>query len=150
MTMLLQLPNASYDMTMLINYISPKNGRHPKYWHFSQLFQAFTRGWAMSLPMSQNNLRWMSVDEYDSVIACDPYGPTGYVLEVDLYYPSSLHAVHNDFPLASHHLDVDYSMLSSYAQSLAPHTHKIRKLCQTFLPKIKYTLHLRTSNNIYP
>ena len=85
----------------------------------------------------------MSVDEYDSVIACDPYGPTGYVLEVDLYYPSSLHAAHYDFQLASHHLDVDYSMLSPYAQSLAPHTHKTRKLCQSFLPKIKYTLHLR-------
>jgi hypothetical protein len=43
---------------------------------------------------------------------------TGYVLECDLEYPSELHDLHNDYPLASEHMTINENMLSPFCKSL--------------------------------
>lgn len=39
----------------------------------------------------------------------------GFILEVDLYYPSKLHDAHNSFPLAPERLIITKDQLSPYA-----------------------------------
>ena len=41
----------------------------------------------------------------------------GYILEVDLEYPDSLHDEHNDFPLAPENITIPESFLSDYNKS---------------------------------
>ena len=44
----------------------------------------------------------------------------GYILEVDLHYPVSLHNHHDDYPLAPESLVTDRSMYSPTQQSVFP------------------------------
>ena len=44
---------------------------------------------------------------------------TGYILEVDLEYPSALHDLHNDYPLAPEKLEISQEMLSKYCSDIA-------------------------------
>ena len=43
----------------------------------------------------------------------------GYILEVDLEYPSELHNLHNDYPLAPEKLKISKLMLSGYCSDIA-------------------------------
>ena len=43
----------------------------------------------------------------------------GYILEVDLEYPSELHELHNDYTLASEKLETNQNMLSKYYSNIA-------------------------------
>jgi hypothetical protein len=52
----------------------------------------------------------------------------GYILEVDLEYPSELHDLHNDYPLAPESLELD----------------GVRKLVPNLQNKIKYVVHYRS------
>ena len=47
----------------------------------------------------------------------------GFILKVDLQYPTKLHASHNDYPLAPEKLVVSCGMLSHYCKKVA---HKYR------------------------
>jgi hypothetical protein len=69
----------------------------------------------------------------------------GFVLEVDLFYPSHLHLAHSSLPLAPHQLDIDESILSPFAKKCLQELkgtdkHKSKKLVSTFLPRIKYVV----------
>lgn len=72
----------------------------------------------------------------------------GYILEVDLEYPPKLHVHHSSFPLAPHHIDINWNTLSPFSKQC--HTHlnnsnqyKARKLTSTFLPRKNYVCHGR-------
>ena len=43
----------------------------------------------------------------------------GYVLQVDHEYPSELHEMHNDYPLAPEKLKISQNMLSKYCFNIA-------------------------------
>ena len=43
----------------------------------------------------------------------------GYILKVDLEYPSELHELHNDYPLAPEKFEISQNMLSNYCFNIA-------------------------------
>ena len=76
-------------------------------------------GKAMTFPLPMNSFRWMSEAElamFDAMtMITDENGP-GYILEVDLLYPSDLHLRHNSFPLAAESVKVNMEDLSEYSK----------------------------------
>lgn len=86
-------------------------------------------GDAMRRPLPIDNFRWMSEDEvklFDiSTQRID--SDVGYILEVDLEYPHSLHDLHNDYPFC--------------AETKLPIEGKIKKLLLTFDNKTNYVVH---------
>ncbi|GFS76715.1 uncharacterized protein NPIL_654761 [Nephila pilipes] len=83
-------------------------------------------GWAMSQPLPLNNFKWVDFLEVDHI---DENGGKGYILEVDLEYPESLHDYHSDLPLAP--------------ESSVPPGCKEKRLLTTLYPKTKYVVHIR-------
>ena len=59
-------------------------------------------GYAMSQPLPTGNFRFLTKDQIDNldILNIPDDHPMGYILEVDLEYPDSLHELHNDYPLA--------------------------------------------------
>ena len=98
-------------------------------------------GCSMRYPLPYKDFRWMTKEE---VALFDPYkdiqvknGP-GYVCQVDLEYPKSLHDKHNAFPLAPENKVIttdDLSPLSKDYLNRLPHhrgKYKSSKLTATF------------------
>ncbi|GFT97428.1 uncharacterized protein NPIL_365611 [Nephila pilipes] len=83
-------------------------------------------GWAMSQPLPLNNFKWVDFLEVDHI---DENGEKGYILEVDLEYPESLHDYHSDLPLAP--------------ESSVPLGCKEKRLLTTLYPKTNYVVHIR-------
>ena len=80
-------------------------------------------GWAMSQYLPTHNFRWLSRAEINNIIinqlADD--AEDGYIFEVDLVYPESLHSQHNDYPLAPERSNIDEPMLSNFLQKFPTH-----------------------------
>ena len=70
----------------------------------------------------------------------------GYMVEVDLQYPTELHDLHDTYPLAPEHLDIKQEMLSTY-QKLQAEELGVKvggeKLCLTLTDKKNYISHYR-------
>jgi len=101
-------------------------------------------GHSMAQALPTSDFRFLSqIDSLD--ITNEPEdGPVGYILEVDLEYPSELHDLHNDFPLAPEKLVVTEQMLSPYASSFLTETKKHvsdKKLIQNLNHKHNYVTH---------
>ncbi|XP_051170478.1 uncharacterized protein LOC127287531 [Leptopilina boulardi] len=86
-------------------------------------------GWAMVQSLPYGDFKW--VLEFDNNFNFNVVDDAtiGYILEVDLDYPTELHNMHNDFPFCPEHLK--------------PPGSKQEKLLTTLQPKRKYILHYR-------
>ena len=69
----------------------------------------------------------------------------GYILEVDLHYPTSLHNQHGDYSLAPESLVIDRSMYSPTQQSVFPDSPPQTKITPNLQDKVKYVVHYRNS-----
>ena len=71
----------------------------------------------------------------------------GYILETDLEYPSELHDLHNDYPLALEKLEIGQNMLPNYCFSIANEYEitigGVTKLVLNLGNKSKYVVHYR-------
>jgi hypothetical protein len=71
----------------------------------------------------------------------------GYIFEVDLHYPSYLHPLHNDYPLAPENIQVKKEMLSEYNMiTIQKHNLKetfTKKLIPNLQDKSNYVVHYR-------
>ena len=80
-------------------------------------------------------------------MANDSTGSTGYILEVDLEYPSELHDLLNDYPLASRKLEISQNILSKYCFNIANEygikIDGVNKLVRSLGNKSKYDVHYR-------
>ena len=106
-------------------------------------------GWAMSQPLPTGEFDWLTdqeIVELDIEDVADD-NEQGYVLEVDLHYPSELHDLHNDYALAPEKMKVSSEMLSPYCQELSEclnlHGGAVPKLVPNLRDKTNYVVHYR-------
>jgi hypothetical protein len=91
--------------------------------------------------------RWIKEPQKFDVVKADAGGDTGFILEVDLDYPSHLHQAHNDYPLAPEKIEISSEMLSPYCQGLAEKFSQklkpVTKLAPNLMHKRNYVVHLK-------
>ena len=100
--------------------------------------------WAMSQPMPTGGFQW--VNYTDQILETPADADHGFILEVDLDYPTSLHQQHNDYPLAPEKLTITKDQMSPYQQKLIDElgvSMSCEKLVPNLQPKIRYVLHYR-------
>ena len=75
----------------------------------------------MSQYLPYSRFKWLSQKEIDrfDVNSIEEISSIGYIIEVDLEYPSELHKLHNDYPLAPEKLKISQNMLSEYFLNIA-------------------------------
>lgn len=90
-------------------------------------------GYSMIQYLPQSNFTWLSPPEIENFIVndVDDESNWGYVLEVDLHYPPTLHDLHNDLPFCP--------------ENMVPPVPKatMSKLIPNLYDKSKYILHYR-------
>ena len=98
------------------NFDSNKKKESNIYWDANNLY-----GWGMSQPLSYGEFDWLNKKEIDKLDlnSVTENSSIGYFLEVDLRYPSELHNVHADYPLAPEKLEISSDMLSKYSSNIA-------------------------------
>ncbi|XP_066593619.1 uncharacterized protein [Prorops nasuta] len=87
-------------------------------------------GWAMSQALSYAEFKWVDNCENFDVNNIDTNSTLGYILEVDLKYPQSIHNSHIDLPFCPTH-------------DLSPVNSKHKKLLTTLYDKKRYVIHIR-------
>ena len=95
---------------------STKENKAIKYWDANNLY-----GWGMSQPLPYGEFDWLTKKEINGFCldSISENSSIGYILEVDLEYPSELHDYHNDYPLAPEKLEISSNMLSKYCSDIA-------------------------------
>jgi hypothetical protein len=100
-------------------------------------------GGAMCQKLPYKNFQW----DYNFDINCDVDGDTGYILEVDLDYPTELHDLHNNYPLAPEKLIVNTNWLSDFSKAMKDELlisdDNTSKLVCTLGSKKNYVLHIK-------
>ena len=100
-------------------------------------------GWAMSQYLPYSAFKWLNKKEIGDFClnSISKNSPIGYILEVDLEYPSELH---DDCPLAP---EISQNMLSNYCFSTANEygikIDGVNKLVPNLGNKSKYVVHYR-------
>ena len=128
----------------LPNYRQDEESKYIIYLDANNLY-----GWAMSQPLPKDSFAWLTEDEFDGLDISNVSDDSdiGYILEVDLEYPSELHDLHSDFPLCPEKLKVTDDMLSPYCQRLKEDLGlkepSIGKLIPNLNNKTRYILHYK-------
>ena len=105
-------------------------------------------GAAQSEVLPVGSFKFLSEQEVANfdMMSVDPDSSEGYIIECDLTYPSHLHDMHSDYPMAPEHLTVTKDMLSPYAKELCdaqrPWT-PTEKLIPNLMNKTNYVTHYR-------
>ena len=78
-------------------------------------------GWEMSQYLPYGRFKWLNKKEISDFClnSVSENSFVGYILEVDLNYPSELHDLHNDYPFAPEKLEISLNMLSNYCSNIA-------------------------------
>ncbi|EFA11742.1 hypothetical protein TcasGA2_TC005292 [Tribolium castaneum] len=88
-------------------------------------------GAAMSQYLPYGNFRFLEDFNITEILNTSDTSNDGYIIECDLEYPTPLHDLHSDLPLAPQHLKPPNSK------------SKLEKLLLTLFPKINYIVHYR-------
>lgn len=127
------------------NYDPEKASKHLMYLDDNNLY-----GWAMSHCLPKGSFRWLTEKRISKLVSEDfipKDGKKGYIFEVDLEYPESLHDLHNDYPVAAEKMKVKLDMLSPYCKSIKEKfgisVGQVAKLIPTLSHKKNYVLHDR-------
>ncbi|XP_061191773.1 uncharacterized protein LOC133200019 [Saccostrea echinata] len=105
-------------------------------------------GTSMSMPLPERDFAWCTPEQIDSlnVMNISDDSDNGYILEVDLKYPDSLHDEHSDYPLAPENNTITDDMLSPHSLMLKEKLDikgSAPKLVPNLSDKGKYVLHYR-------
>ena len=106
-------------------------------------------GWSMSEPLPYGEFKWLTDEEVSNFHVEDipDHSDVGYILEVDLDYPTSLHDQHSDYPLAPEKMVITDDMLSPYSQKLKTNLQLKGQCTSKLIPNLhskkKYTVHYR-------
>ena len=89
--------HARANNPLVEEYDDTQPTKHLIYWDANNLY-----GWAMSQSLPYAGLRWLTGEEIAQldITSVAEDADDGYILEVDLHYPSELHDLHADYPLA--------------------------------------------------
>lgn len=105
-------------------------------------------GFNLGKRLPLNNFHWLTNDEIKNFDVNDISNDSekGYILEVDLTYPSHLHDLHNDFPLAPEKIEISPSQWSPYMHEIAASScmqigKGTQKLIPHFGPRKHYVIH---------
>ena len=95
-------------------------------------------GWAISQFIPTHGFRFLQQEEISAWRLQDlsDDAEDGYILEVDLHYPTSLHNQHDDYSLAPVSLVIDRSMYSPTQQSVFPESAPQKKLTPNLQDKV--------------
>src|SRR5699024_1649970 len=106
---------------MDVGYDKSLNSSYIKYLDANNLY-----GWSMIQYLPYGGFKWLNEEEINQLNIQDipSDGDVGYFLEVDLEYPTELHDLHNDYPLAPEKMVVQYDDLSQYTKNLMK-DHKV-------------------------
>ncbi|XP_041371540.1 uncharacterized protein LOC121385070 [Gigantopelta aegis] len=101
----------------------------------------------MSQYLPERDFEWVKDLDSLDIMTVTENSNTGYILEVDLEYPTELHDCHSDYPLAPESMLVTDAMLSPHSQQLRDKLcltdRPVRKLVPNLNDKEKYVLHYR-------
>jgi hypothetical protein len=106
-------------------------------------------GTAMIQPLPEKHFDFLPEEtlvDFDFMSVPDD-ADTGFILEVDLEYPSHLHDSHNDYPLCPQNIIIENEDLSPYTKTLAEKLNvsaaSSKKLVCNLKNKTKYSIHYR-------
>ena len=103
----------------------------------------------MSQYLLYANFKWVkNINEIEQkLMKIKSNSSTGYVLEVELEYPKSLHYEHNDYPLAPEKINIYKEWLSDYYLEIANEhyiaTGTAKKLVANLMDKNNFMIHYR-------
>ena len=106
-------------------------------------------GWTMCQYLPYSGFKWLNIKEISDFYlnSISENSSIGYILEVDLEYPSELHDLHDDYPLAPEKLEISQNMLPKYCFNFAREygikIGGVNKLVPSLGNKSKYVVHFQ-------
>ena len=98
------------------SYDSSEESNFTMYFDANNLY-----GLATSQYLPYSEFKWLNKKEISDFFlnSNSENSFVGYVFGVDLEYPSKLHELHNDYPLATEKFEISQNMLSKYCSDIA-------------------------------